>query len=109
MYQWSRTGPKTTKTTRSTASPRQPNRRAIRQVMRKTNAQRAESIHSSVRKYGFPGDRHVPPPHLLTKGDDPQPHYTDGCPAGQGTRDAPRRRAREESDNDQEGQVQEVK
>ena len=53
----------------------------------------------------LPGDRHVPPPHLLTEGDDAQGHHTEGYPASHGPRDAPRRRTREEGDNDQDGQV----
>ena len=88
---------------------RQPNRRAIRQVIRKTNAQQGEVDPEKRQKVRLPGDRHVPPPHLLTEGDDTQCHHPGGRSAGQGPRDAPRRRARKEGNNDQDDQGQAVK
>ncbi len=57
----------------------------------------------------LPGDRHVPPPRILTEGDDTHYHHTGSRPAGLGPRDAPRRRAREDGDNDQDDQSQGVK
>src|SRR5262245_34260516 len=57
----------------------------------------------------FPVDRHVPPSGVLADGYDTQREHTGNGSAGQGTRDAPSRRAREERDGDEDDQVQDVK
>jgi hypothetical protein len=50
----------------------------------------------------------VPPPQALPEDDETERHDTDGRPAGQGTRDAPGRRASEDGDHNGEDQVEEV-
>jgi hypothetical protein len=45
---------------------------------------------------------------MLAEGDDRQPHRIHDRQAGQGTREAPRRRPRQDGDDDQDDQVQAV-
>jgi len=85
----------TAETAKSTTSPRQPNRRAIRQVMRKMNAHSAKPMSINVRKYGS---------QVIA-----MCHHPDGCAASEGTRDAPRRGARDDGDDEQDNQVQAIK
>src|SRR5260370_18579103 len=50
----------------------------------------------------------MPSRHRLTEGDGAQGHQTEGCPAGQGPRNAARGRTREEGDNDQDEEAEAV-
>jgi hypothetical protein len=59
MYHWSRTGPMAAKTSTNTASPRQPNRRAIGQVMRKRMPRALRQSASGSKKQ----DMHRNPQH----------------------------------------------
>lgn len=68
----------------------------------------SRSFQTNCQEVRLPGDRHVPPLHLLAEGDDAHRH-PEGRPADQSPRDAPRHRARQDGDNDQDDQADAVK